>query len=210
MRVLRASVGRRLHRVPVGARRGLVRGVQPARSPAVRPTPRPPRPAPSATLPPVPQDELRSRRRRARRHGGGRPRRRGLRLAVVVVASSAAARPATGRRRPAAPDDRVVGDVVGDVIGDVIARVTSPASSPTTAAAAAADCTEHVDYRLPHRAMSGRLLFPDSQCSKSNRINWGGRGPWGWRQLCRCVESTHFQPGSGVLRPPRSVLLGAG
>jgi len=157
MRVLRASVGRRLHRVPVRARRGLVRRLQPARRDAQRPpldAPPTPPSAPDLALPSmstVPEDEFRARRRPP-----------SCRVVVLVVARPVAAvRPATSRGTNSLVDDDRIGD---DVKSSTSWQVT-PSSSPTAAAAAAAFRTDRVNETLSHRnSPTVSVVSVDSTC----------------------------------------------
>jgi len=150
MRVLRASVGRRLYRVPVRPRRGVVRRLQPARRDSQRPpldAPPTPPSAPDLALPSmstVLEDEFRARRCPPSR-----------RVVVLVVARPVAAvRPATSRGTNSLVDDDRIGD---DVKSSTSWQVT-PSSSPT-AAAAAASRTDRVNETFSHRNREIALLF---------------------------------------------------
>jgi len=146
MRFPRASLGRRLHRVPVGLRRQLVRRLQPTRSQAERPILDSTRRRPSSTLSTVSQDELCARRRTTGHVGRS------------VVASTAAGPEPIRSTASDKHDDGVIGDVTSS---STSSQVTWP-----SAAAAAANCTtDHVDYS-PASEQPIIMLFPRSVCNE--------------------------------------------
>jgi len=149
VRVRGASVDRRLHRVPVGRQRGVVRRLQRARSPAERPTLGATwRRRARAALSPVSQDELCARRRTS------------YRFRRVVVAPFAS-RPS--RRRPPA-------DVDGDVERPTSSQAASSTSTASPSAAdAPANCTDHVDCASASKQRESQLFLASVRCTS---IDW--------------------------------------